>query len=305
MANHRDTFGLSCALVTPFGADGRCDIALFVEHARSRISRGCSSVTVFGTTGEGASIGIGERHAMLAGLKAAGFDFRREVIVCCAASAIEDVVAQIEVALSFDCRAILMPPPFYFKGVADDGLFAWYSACFERVGRGMRDVILYHIPSVTGIPLPPALIERLKRTFPAIVDGVKDSGGDWDYSSALLRRNPDLTILIGDERHLAQSIPLGGGGAISGMSNIVPEVLLRMIESGTPDPRIDPMVVELLRHPVTPGIKALTAHVSGEDGWRAARPPLKALDDGQARALTRTFDTLFGQDLAREARAVA
>lgn len=305
MANHRDTFGLSSALVTPFDADGRCDIALFVDHARSRIARGCSSVTVFGTTGEGASIGTDERHAMLAGLKAAGFDFRREVIVCCAASAIEDVVAQIEIALSFDCRAILMPPPFYFKNIADEGIFAWYSACFERVGRRMRDVILYHIPSVTGIALPPAIIERLKRAFPAIIAGVKDSGGDWDYSSALLRQNPDLTILIGDERHLARSIPLGGGGAISGMSNVIPEVLLEMIRSGTPDPRIEPMVDELLRHPVTPGIKVLTAHVSGEESWRGAKPPLRALDDGQALALTRTFDDLFGQELARDARAVA
>ena len=89
------------------------------------------------------------------------------------------------------------------------------------------------------------------------------------------------------------------------MSNVIPEILLEMIRSGAPDPRIGPMVDELLRHPVTPGIKVLTAHVSGEDIWRGAKPPLRALEDGQARALTRTFDTLFGRDLAREARAVA
>ncbi|TIU18106.1 MAG: dihydrodipicolinate synthase family protein, partial [Mesorhizobium sp.] len=82
-------------------------------------------------------------------------------------------------------------------------------------------VLLYNIPSVTMVPLPLSLIGRLSAAFPGVVAGVKDSGGDWSYSEALLRAHGDLVILIGDERHLARSVRQGGQGAISGMANFV------------------------------------------------------------------------------------
>lgn len=295
MAAHHEPFGLSCALATPFLANGECDLDILVEHARSRLSLGCGSITVFGTTGEGASLGAEERRRILASLKSAGFDFRREVVVCCSASAIGDAVAQIKTALSYDCRAILLPPPFYFKNVSEDGLFDWFSACFAHVGPDLRDVILYHIPSVTEVPVPLTLVQRLKAAHPTVVYGVKDSGGDWNYSSALLAENPDLTILIGDERHLGRAVPLGAEGAISGTANLFPEILLPLIEKGRTDERVIKIVDEILRFPVTPAVKALLAHRTQRETWRRVASPLRPLSEDQSRQLSSRYDEIIAQ----------
>ncbi|MBN8477702.1 MAG: dihydrodipicolinate synthase family protein, partial [Burkholderiales bacterium] len=73
-------FGLSCALTTPFGTDGRCDVAKLAAHARSRIAAGCTSVTVFGTTGEGPSLSAATRAAVLGALPGAGLDPARDIV---------------------------------------------------------------------------------------------------------------------------------------------------------------------------------------------------------------------------------
>ena len=292
MSNNTKRFGLSCAIATPFDQSGRCDLDLLAAHARGRLSAGCESLTLFGTTGEGASIGAEERKAILERLKAEGFDFAREVVVCTAASAIDDAVSQMRTALDFGCRAILLPPPFYFKGVSDDGLYEWYAACFRRVGPALHDVILYHIPSVTMVPLPLSLIERLKADFPRIVSGVKDSGGEWTYSCALLERKLDLAVLIGDERHLAQAVPLGAQGSISGAANFMPGLLLPLVERGYEDGRVSRMVEEILRFPVTPAVKELIAHRSGHHSWRNVAAPLRPLAEQRRGRLTALADEL-------------
>jgi 4-hydroxy-tetrahydrodipicolinate synthase len=292
MANGIKRFGLSCAIATPFDQGGRCDLDLLAAHARRCLAAGCESLTLFGTTGEGASIGADERSAILARFKADGFDFTRQIVVCTAASAIDDAVTQMRTALDYGCRAILLPPPFYFKDVSDDGLYEWYAACFRRVGSSLHDVILYHIPSVTSVPLPLSLIERLKADFPRIVSGVKDSGGNWSYSRALLDRKLDLAVLIGDERHLAQAVPLGAQGAISGAANFMPGLLLPLVERGYEDGRVSKMVEEIVRVPVTPAVKALIAYRRGDDRWRNVAAPLRPLAKERRERLTALADEL-------------
>jgi 4-hydroxy-tetrahydrodipicolinate synthase len=67
-----DRFGLSCALATPFDAGGAVDHARLVSHARWCLAAGCGSVTAFGTTGEGSSLGLSARERILDALKDAG-----------------------------------------------------------------------------------------------------------------------------------------------------------------------------------------------------------------------------------------
>ena len=153
MITKNDAFGLSCALTTPFRENGGVDVERMIRHAQTCLREGCSSVTVFGTTGEGASFGMDERAKTVAAFKDAGFDVRRTLIGGVASASLDDAVSQTAMLVDADCRAILLTPPFYFKGVSDDGLFAWFSALFEKLGARARDVILYNIPSVTAVPL--------------------------------------------------------------------------------------------------------------------------------------------------------
>jgi 4-hydroxy-tetrahydrodipicolinate synthase len=286
-----DRFGLGVASITPFAADGSVDLPRLVAHARRCLDEGCTSVTLFGTTGEGASLGFRERARMLDGFVAAGFDMRAQVLGGVAASAIEDAAAQARHIYAAGGRGILLTPPFYFKGPDDEGLYAWFSRVIEASGDA-RGVILYHLPSLTCVPLSVDLIGRLKRAFPGVVVGVKDSGGVWDYTAALLEAHRDLHILVGDERLLARAVRHGGSGAINGFSNFCAARLAPMVERGEDIPGLGALVDLLLGYPVTPAIKALVAHVTGDEGYVRAAPPLVALPAAARATLVAAFDAL-------------
>jgi 4-hydroxy-tetrahydrodipicolinate synthase len=292
MTEQRDRFGLSAALATPFLADGAVDFGRAVAQARWCLGEGCSSVTLFGTTGEGSSIGLEDRARLLAALGEAGIAGDR-IVGAVAAASVADAEAQARVALEIGCKALLLPPPFYFKGVSDDGLFAWHAALFERLGGAARDVLLYNIPSVTAVPLSIDLVGRLRDAFPALVIGVKDSSGDWAYTQRLLAAHRDLAILIGDERSLAEGVRLGGEGAISGLANICPRIIGRLARDGEDDPRVTALVEAVLAYPVTPAVKALVAHRTGDEAWLHVRPPLMPIGAGDAVRLAARYDTLF------------
>lgn len=285
-------FGLSVALATPFEEDGSIAIDALIAQARRSLDAGCASGTLFGTTGEGCSIGTAERKKVLTAMIAGGIE-ARQIVVGVLVDAAEDAANQAADALSRGVRNILLAPPSYFKNVSDDGIYGWFSTVLTLLGDKARDIILYHIPSVTMVPLSHSLIARLRQAFPAAIAGVKDSGGDWTYTEQLLKDHGDLVILIGDERHLAQGVRLGGQGAISGCANFAPREIRRMAVDGEDDPRIVDLVVELLKYPVTPGVKALTAHVSGDSSWLAVRAPLLPVSDDAKRKLIATFDNLF------------
>ena len=287
-----DRFGLSAALTTPFRPDGSVDLARLAEHARWCLANGCDSVTAFGTTGEGASIGISGREQVLGALGGAGID-GQDVVVCVAASSVHEALLQARMAAEFGSRDLLLPPPFYFKGVNDEGLFAWFTQILEKLGASGPSVILYNIPSVTQVGLSVELIGRLKRAFPGVVTGVKDSSGDWGYTQKLLAAHKDLAILIGDERYLAEGVRLGGQGAISGLANVCPQALLPLARDGRGDERINSLVDEVLKFPVIPAVKALVAHRSADSNWLHVRAPLTALRDIDVLRLSSAYDRLF------------
>jgi len=284
-------FGLGCALITPFAADGSIDVARLVGHARRVLAEGCASVTLFGTTGEGASLGLAARAAALDGMAAAGFDFPRQVLGGVAASSIEDAVAQADQLSAAGSRGLLLAPPFYFKGPGDEGLYRWFATVLERARRP-GEVILYHIPSVTDVPLSSALIARLARAFPGVIAGIKDSSGDWATTQRYLADHPQLHVLVGDERQLARAIRHGGSGAINGFSNFCAPLLRPMVDDGTEVPAVAALVDLVLEFPVTPAVKALVAHRTGDEAFLRTAPPLVPTAPAARARLAAAFDAL-------------
>ena len=290
-------FGLSVALTTPFDASGRIAVPLMTAHARACLDAGCGSVTLFGTTGEGASVGTAERQAVVDAMLAAGIP-ADQLVAGVLVDAAEDAAEQCRHALQRGARNILLAPPSYFKNVGDDGLFGWFSAVFAALGPLARGMLLYNIPSVTTVKLSLDLIGRLRSAYPGAVAGVKDSGGDWAYSEALLKAHSDLIILIGDERHLAPAVRIGGQGAISGMANFAAGELRAMIDSGRDDSRVKSFVVELTKHSVIPAVKAMVARQSGGERWLAVRPPLEPAALQARQQLGAAYDRLFATQAA-------
>jgi 4-hydroxy-tetrahydrodipicolinate synthase len=290
-------FGLGCAITTPVSGDGALDLARFTAHARNCLESGCESLTLFGTTGEGTAFGIAPRQAAFAAFAAAGIDPATRLLSGVMSLSDEDSAAQAEVALAAGCGGLLIAPPSYFRAVDEDSLFTWYSRILQPLS-GRTKVYLYHIPQMTGVAISVAMVGRLRQAFPDLIAGVKDSSGDWNNTAAILAQHRDLQILVGDERLLARAVREGGSGTICGVSNVAPQILLAAANKGQDDPRIAALVDAILRHPVTPAVKALVAHRYGDMGWLATRAPLPALTEAASRELGAVMDGIIARPLA-------
>ncbi len=284
-------FGLSCAITTPMREGGSVDLPRLVSHARHVLAQGCDSVTLYGTTGEGAALGLPERAAMMGALMGAGIDPAKQVYAGVAAASLEEAVQQGRLALDAGAKGLLVAPPFYFKGVSDEGLYRWFSQLFEKLP-AVRNVILYHIPSVTAVGLSVGLIDRLKKAFSGVVTGVKDSSGDYANTEAYLKAHGELAILVGDERLLAKAVRNGAQGSICGVANLVPHLLRPIVYEGKDDPTVNALVDEICSHPVLASVKALVGHVHGDAGYGAMRAPLEPLDAATRQRLFAAFDRI-------------
>ena len=160
-----------------------------------------------------------------------------EGVIACS---IEEAVYSTGQALRRGSHAVLLAPPFYFRPVPDDAVFAWYEAVFRALGRDLRDIILYHIPSMTGVALSPAVIRRLVQSFPGAIRGIKDSSGDADATFALIDAFPDLDMLVGDETYLGRACAAGAAGSICGLANMAPEAVIALAENGRGRPAHGP-----------------------------------------------------------------
>ncbi len=269
-----DRFGISAALLTPFGADGSIDTRLLVSHAKSVLKRGASSVTLFGTTGEGASLTAAERSNGLKRLVDSGIP-PDKIFQTIYASALGEAKQQIQNAFENGVMKFLLVPPFYFKGCGDDGLHAWHASLLNETPPDAK-FVLYHIPQVTGVPLSRELVSRLAREFGDHLLGVKDSSGDWENASKLIGIDA-VPVLVGDERLLHKAIALGGAGAITGMANLYPERLQRLFETAVEDSELSAEVTRIVAHPVIPTLKGLMARDSGDASWERVRAPLEPM----------------------------
>jgi 4-hydroxy-tetrahydrodipicolinate synthase len=294
----KNRFGLSVALATPFTEQRMIDLPRLVAHGRQSLADGCTSLTVFGTAGEGASLGLNERQRALGALVGAGIDPRR-LVIGIAASSVEDAIAQGRAGLMLGCPSFLLAPPFYFKEPGDEGLFDWMSAVLRGLGPLASNVILYHIPQVTAVGLSLDLVDHLRKTFPLQVKGVKDSSGDWANAQALIEHHGEaLHILVGDERLLARAMAQGASGAISGLANIAPD-LMQPLLGGREEPKVNALVEAVLPYAVTAAVKALVGLRRNDPvAWSRMRAPLRSLGESEVRALGAAVDTIRGRHAA-------
>lgn len=277
--------GLNCALSTPFTKSGAVDLGKLVAHAQWVLANGCDGITVFGTTGEGASLALPERYQVLGALAASGIDMRTKVVAGVSAATAHDAVEQARAAYAMNCRGLLFAPPFYFGNASDDGLFRFFATAFEALGKDLRDVLLYHIPGMTRNAISVALTQRLLKEFPGAVIGVKDSNGDWAATLERLTELKGLQILVGDERQLANAVRHGGAGSICGLANIAPDLLRPLVHQGKDDPRIGEMVNAILGYSFMSAIKAMIGDRTGDKDWNIMSPPLDAMSAADTRKL--------------------
>lgn len=283
--------GVLSPVVTPFKADLAPDSERFVRQCRWLLSQHVG-LAVFGTNSEANSLSVEEKIELLDRLVGAGLDPGRMMpgTGCCA---LPDSVRLTAHAVKLGCGGVLMLPPFYYKGVSDDGLFKSFAEVVERVGEARLRVYLYHIPPVAQVPITLALVERLLTAYPGQIAGMKDSGGDWTNTKAFLdafaKRGFD--VFAGAETFLLQNMRHGGAGCISATANVNPAAIAHLYdtwqgaEAEAQQARLDAIRAIFARFPMIPALKAAIAHYGKDPAWATVRPPLVALTRAQATAL--------------------
>ncbi len=284
--------GVLAPVLTPFQEDLRPDPARLVRHCQWLLSQGCAGLAPFGTTSEGNSLSVEEREELLERLLAARID--AGVLMpgtgCCA---LGDTVRLSKLAAKRGCAGVLMLPPFYYKGVSDDGLFRAFAEVIERVGDDHLRVYLYHIPPVSQVGIGLKLIERLLGAYPKVVAGVKDSSGDWGNTQAMLSAfaGSGFQVFVGSERFLLANMRHGGVGCITACGNVNPGPIARLFRDWrTPEAEwlqgeINAVRGAIERYPVIAALKEILATHAKDPTWRTARPPLSPLSHEQAADL--------------------
>jgi len=292
--------GVIAPILTPFNDDLSIATDLYVAHARWLFEQGCAGIAPFGTTGEALSVGIDERIEAIRALVDGGVDPTR-VIPGTGLTNIADTARLSRACLDMGCAAVMTLPPFYFKGVSNEGLYAYFEQLIEALGEDAR-IFLYHIPPIAIVGIPAALVKRLHEDFPGQVVGVKDSSGDWDNTRELLGVD-DLIVYPGSELPLLDALELGAPGCISATANVNASAIARVIEAydrGDLETAQE-LLVAVIRFRETvqdygpiPAQKRLLAIATGDARWVNVRPPLTAMCDGAGRDLAdllqREFD---------------
>ena len=286
--------GVLAPVLTPMRADLAPDVEKWIVFSQQLLADGCTGLAPFGTTSEANSLGLGERMEMLDALVAAGVPAAKlmpGVGMC----AFPDTVKLSTQAAALGCGGVLMLPPFYYKGVSDEGVFRAVAEVIERVGDRRLKVYVYNIPPIAVVGYSLGVIERLIKAYPATVVGMKDSSGDWAYQEAVLNAFPGFDVFSGSEKFLLANLRLGGVGTISAMANVIPGMIRNLYDNWLAE-NAD-QVQEALNRPreatreyaPIPALKEIMAARSGDANWRTLRPPLVNLTAAQVTELMAKF----------------
>ena len=283
--------GVLSPVVTPFKPDLAPDPERFVRQCQWLLSQNVG-LAVFGTNSEANSLAVDEKIELLDRLVGSGVDPAR-MMPGTGHCALTDSVRLTAHAVKLGCSGVLMLPPFYYKGVSDDGLFRNFAEIIERVGEARLRVYLYHIPPVAQVPITLALVERLLKAYPQQTAGMKDSGGDWKNTQAFLDAfaKNGFDVFPGAETFLLQGMRHGGAGCISATANVNPAAIARLYDTwqaadaDAQQKRLDEIRGIFASFPMIPALKAAVAHWGGQESWRTVRPPLVALTNEQSATL--------------------
>ena len=236
--------GVIAAVPTPVTPEGEPDIARFMQHASWALANGCDALNVLGTTGEANSFSA---------------DQRKEVM----------------------SAAALVLPPYYYKGISDDGLFAWFERLITATRARSGPIYLYNFPQLTGVPFSVEFARRLKTAFPDRIAGAKDSSGDLAYASRLAEI-PDFDVFPSSETSIAKAASERYAGCISASVSVTAPLVGRFWadpQNGVLAAKVAEARTAIAAYPLVSSVKHLTAVIHGDPSFERVLPPHLALTE--------------------------
>src|SRR6185436_10117062 len=267
--------GVIAAVATPVNEDGSPDIARATKLARYLIDNGCDGLNVLGTTGEATSFSLEERKRVMDAYKAAGLPLDR-MMVGTGAAAVADAVTLTRHAADVGFAGALVLPPFYYKGVPDDGLVAYIDTIVKATAQRPVPIYLYHYPQQSGLHWHVALVKRLLDTFGSRIVGLKDSSGDMNYAREAAAISKEFDVFPSTEAVLLDARAGAFAGCISATANLNADLCQLAWSKGDKAALDRAVTIRKLfdGKPLVSGVKALLAHIHGDPALARMKPPL-------------------------------
>ncbi len=291
--------GVIAAVATPIEENGAPDLKRAVSLARHLLDNGCDGLNVLGTTGEATSFSLDERKGVMDAYKANGLPLHR-LMVGTGAAAVSDAVALTRHAAELGFGGALVLPPFYYKGVPDEGLVAYIDTLVKATQAKPIPLYLYHFPAMSGLPWHVTLIERLLESYPSRIVGLKDSSGDMAFARAAAKVSPDFAVFPSTEACLIEARAGDFAGCISATANLNPDLCARAWSAG--DTTALDAAVKIRKlfdgKPLVSGVKALLAHIHGDAGLARVKPPLAPFSAADRAAVIAGHDAVRAKRVA-------
>jgi len=267
--------GVIAAVATAVDETGAPDTARSTKLARFLLDTGCDGLNVLGTTGEATSFSLDQRKTVMSAYKAAGLPLDR-LMVGTGAAATADAVALTRHAAELGFAGALILPPFYYKGVPDDGLAAYIATIVKATSDRPIPIYLYHFPSQSGLPWHVKLIARLLEAHPGRIVGLKDSSGDMPYAREAAGVQKSFKVFPSTEACLIEARSGIFAGCISATANLNADLCQKAWASGDTAAQDAAVTIRKLfdGKPLVPGIKSTLAHIHNDAAWARVAPPL-------------------------------
>ncbi|WP_419907168.1 dihydrodipicolinate synthase family protein [Hoeflea sp.] len=288
--------GIYAASLTPVGPGGEPDGKKLTQYCRWNLDQGLDGVAPLGTTGEGNSLPLSFRIELPGIFADAGFS-ASEVIFGTGSCAAGDAIAATNAAVDAGFFNVLVLPPFYFKNVSDDGLFAYYARLIEGVGNDRLRIYLYHFPQMSMTPISIGLIQRLKREYGPLIAGLKDSSGDFAGTLGFVGAADDFDVFPSNEGVLLEGLGKGCAGVISATTNASAALARRTLsargeEAAALQETLTAIRVAISAYPLSAALKQIEAWRTGDDSWLPVFPPQVGLTPEQSSQLRRDLEAL-------------
>lgn len=291
--------GVIAAIATPVDEKGTPERMRALKLARYLLDNGCDGLNVLGTTGEATSFSLSERMGLMSAYREGGLPMER-LMVGTGAAAVADAIALTRHAAELGFAGALILPPFYYKGVPDDGLVAYVDAIVKATADKPIPIYLYHFPAQSGLPWHLQLIKRLVDAFGSRIVGLKDSSGDMPFAREAAKVAPGFAVFPSNEAALIEARGGGFAGVISATANCNADLCARAWRQGDQAALDQAVTIRQLfdGKALVPGVKALLAHIHGDPALARVKPPLAAFPAADKAAVLAGYDAVRAKKVA-------
>ncbi len=291
--------GVIAAIATPVDDAGEPDVARATTLAKFLLANGCDGLNVLGTTGEATSFSLEQRKRVMTAYRDGGVPTDR-LMVGTGAAASADAVALTRHAADLAFAGALVLPPFYYKGVPDDGLAAYIGTIVQATAAKPIPIYLYHYPALSGLPWHTSLIRRLLTAHGRRIVGLKDSSGDMAYAREAASISPEFKVFPSTEATLLEARSGAFAGCISATANLNSDLCARAWRSGDAGALDAAVTIRKLfdGRALVPGIKALLAHIHRDPVLTRVKPPLAEFPAADRAAVTAGYDGVRARNAA-------